>query len=224
MKTRIIDKALMMASLLKAGHVTVVTGEIRRWLFSDSVYYGLCRERSMSCDTPRAKMPLTVRPLEERDIPSFLGTDTQGVTGEGSYFRLRGLSLLKAGIGTCYVAIESNGSPRYMQWLIDAKDNGKIHAYFKGIFPWLGPGEALVENVFTHESYRGLGIMPDALSQLWERDATLNVRRMVAFVDSKNTSSLKGFKKAGFLPYVIRKDRWRLFRRQSKYMPLTSKP
>jgi len=107
-----------------------------------------------------------------------------------------------------------------MQWLIGPSENDKIQAYFKGIFPLLAPDEALLEYAFTPDAYRGQGIMPCAMAQIAERAKAFAARWVITFVDHQNIPALKGCKKAGFVPYLMRKDTWRLFRRRSTFKQL----
>ena len=217
---RLINKVKAMAHLLKAGQSGMVLNDIGRWLYSDSFSFGLRRDLTQPFETPDAKIPLTVRLLEDGDMSVLFDMNAPGITRQGFGFRMNMLNLLKADIPTCYVAVTSGNNPRYMQWLIGHSENDEIQAYFKGLFPLLAPDEALVELTFTLESYRGQGIMPCAMSQIAERAKDFGARWVIGFVSQGNIPSLKGFKRAGFVPYLIRRVKWRLFRRRSTFVQL----
>jgi RimJ/RimL family protein N-acetyltransferase len=91
---------------------------------------------------------------------------------------------------------------------------------FKGGFPLLAPDEMLLEGAFTLEAFRGQRIMPEAMSKIAEKGMDFEARRIYTFVGADNIPSLKGCKRSGFIPYSIRTDRWRLFRRSLEFAKL----
>jgi len=219
---RLCEKVAIMAYLLRFRHSGVVFGELRRWLYSTVDYFGLCRDLAHPYDSPEVRMPVTIRAADHKDITTLLRLDRPGITGQGMFERLQRLHLYKAHFGTCYVAVTADNSPCYMQWAFDASENSQIQAYFRGVFPLLAPDEALFQLPFTLEAYRGLGIMPYAMSQVAASLAASGVRMVIAFVARPRTPSLRGFQKAGFKPYVLRTDTWRLFRQKITFRQLSA--
>jgi hypothetical protein len=73
-----------------------------------------------------------------------------------------------------------------MQWLIGADQADEIEAVFHDQVPRLASDEVLLEGAFTPPAFRGRGVMA-------------------------NVPSLKGCNRAGFAPYVIRRNHWHLF-------------
>jgi hypothetical protein len=144
-----------MAWLLSRGHVSVVSGQLGRWLYSDISYLGLLRDLILPFDSRPAKIALTLRPIDKGDTAKLLNLDEPGISGQGAYERWDRLHLLDAGFGTCYVTVTANNCPCYMQWLFGPAKNDRMQAYFRGAFPLLAPGEVLLEKAFTHESYEG---------------------------------------------------------------------
>lgn len=212
---RLSSKLVVMASMLKAGNTAIVASEIKRWLWSEALYYGLRRDLAEPFETPDAKTPLIVRPLEAADVTKIMAANGPGTAGRDRLERLTRLRLLSADIGTCYVAVTQDNYPCYMQWLIAPNENDQVQSYFRGVFPRLGFDEAMLEGALTHEDFRGQGIMPYASSQIAERAAEFGARKVIRFTGQDNIASLKGCKKAGFSPYMTRRDKWRLFRRES---------
>lgn len=49
-----------------------------------------------------------------------------------------------------------------------------------------------------------------------------DIERYITFVDNTNIASIKGLKKAGFTPYLLRKEQWFLFKRTFSFIPLSS--
>jgi hypothetical protein len=103
---------------------------------------------------------------------------------------------------------------------MSSAENDRIQEYFRGTFPILAPDEALIEGAFTPESHRGLGIMPRAMALIAERATDFGARYVLTFVGEDNIPSLKGCKRAGFAPYMLRKTDWRLLRPRANFLPL----
>jgi GNAT superfamily N-acetyltransferase len=71
--------------------------------------------------------------------------------------------------------------------------------------------EALLEGAHTPVAYRGKGIMAEAMALIAERARDFGARYVLTFVEHDNVASLKGCKKAGFAPHLIRHDQVFLF-------------
>lgn len=128
---------------------------------------------------------------------------------------------MKEQIPNCYVAVTKDDTTIYRQWLFTHQSQDKILEYFGPIFPEIKQDEAIIEGVFTHPNYRGLRIMPVAMTKIIQQPHYTNLSRVIAFVDENNTASLKGFCRIGFIPYVIRKEVWFLFRRKVSFIDIT---
>ena len=105
---------------------------------------GLRRDVSVPFAAPAAKVPVTVRPLRPDDDLAFIAEDPN-LPSEEAAERSSRRSLVNADIPTCWIAVDSEGTACYMQWLIEARDNARIQASWAGLFPELNPGEALLE-------------------------------------------------------------------------------
>ena len=121
------------------------------------------------------------------------------------------------GIGSPYVAVNSDDEPCYVQWLFSAEDNDDVQSFFHGIFPVLGPDEALLEGAFTPVRHQGKRIMSAGMSLIAEKATDLGARYVVTFVGIDNIASLKGCERAGFLPYVDRYERRLAGRRRMEF-------
>jgi GNAT superfamily N-acetyltransferase len=205
---------------MRSGHVRVLADELRRRLWSDWTHYGLVRDLEGPFRAPDAKIPLAIRTLRDSDLPKLLGMNADYVSDRGPYVRMHRLNFVGKSIGTCYVAVTEGDEPCYMQWLMLSRENEAIQRYFKGIFPILAPDEALLEYAFTREDYQGKGVMPAAMARIAEKAESQGGRRVITFVDHHNVPALKGCQRAGFSPYLIRLDRWRLLARRVSFQPL----
>jgi hypothetical protein len=204
--SRLVNKGKALWASLKQGQFRRIFEEFQRWIYSDTMSYGLRRDLNQPFETPAAKIPLVIRPLKEEDI--------RKIFDDPGYSLQSRLNFFDANIPTCYVATTSDDDPCYIQWLIAPSENERVQTYFKGLFPVLAPDEALLEYAYTLEKYRGQRIMPCAMSQFSEKAAEFGARWVITFVAQDNIPALKGCKNAGFWPYLVRKERWRLFRRQ----------
>jgi GNAT superfamily N-acetyltransferase len=192
---------------------------VRVRMFSRSEAFGLRRDLSVPFPVPSAKIPLIVRPLRPDDDLSFLAPDP-GLAPDAARGRLDQRRLLAADVPTCWIAAEADGTVCYMQWLIAARDNARVRARWRGLFPQLQPDEALLEGAYTAESHRGQGIMSHAMARIAEHAGATGAHHVITFVDHRNVASLKGCERAGFAPYVKRSETWFLFHRRVRFRPL----
>jgi GNAT superfamily N-acetyltransferase len=208
--------------LVFTGRGRRVWGALTYLLYSDSESVGLRRDLRAPCLAPSAKRPLQVRPLTPGDELAWLDVREPGLSDDQVYSRLGQARLLRSGIQTCHVAVEPDGTACYMQWLILSNQNEQVRAFFGNLYPRLAPDEALLEGAYTPEAYRGQGIMAAAMAQIAERADQFGARWVLTFVDEGNVASLKGCARAGFVPYVRRHERFRLFRRYVSFTPVAT--
>ena len=201
------------------------SGRRRLWqslrvrLFSRRLAFGLRRDLTVPFSAPAAKIPLVVRPLGPDDDLSFLSPDP-GIPDASANQRLTQRLLLGANLPTCWVAADAAGSICYLQWLIQGRDNARVQRRWGELFPVLKADEALLEGAYTAESHRGQGVMAHAMAVIAAAGQANGVHYVVTFVDQANVASLKGCEKAGFAPYIQRRESWFLFRRRIRFLPL----
>jgi hypothetical protein len=140
-------------------------------LYSDTTGLGLRRDLSVAFKAAEAKIPLEARTLDHRDDLSFIDINEPGISSVGAFERLHQINMIKAQIRTCYLALDPDGRPCYMQWLIPSSENNKIQAFYGDIFPRLNEDEALLEGAYTAEYCRGQGVMANAMAQIAERES-----------------------------------------------------
>lgn len=203
------------AQLLQQGHFSEVWKQILQRFNSTSYSVGLRRDLMQWFDGPEASIDISVRRMREGDADKILDHPLM----HRKYPRLvrQRYKLVEANIPTVWVAVAEGDQPCFMQWLIGPEHNEQVNEFFDGQFPALDEDEALLEGAFMNPDYRGKNIMPAAMSRIAERAEALGVRWLITFVDMENIPSLKGCKRAGFSPYIVRKDRWFLFSRTNTY-------
>jgi RimJ/RimL family protein N-acetyltransferase len=181
---------------------TRIAGKLRLGLYSRSMRYGLRRDLRSPLAAPSAKIPISVRPLVEDDIPVLLPIDDTGADSQDQLEIAWRRAFLGKGAKGCFVAVDQrNGTPCYMQWLMGSSENSFIRRLHG--FPELGQDEALLENAYTPATYRGLGIMSAAMALIAERAADFGARYVLTFVEEHNIASLKGCERAGFYPHML---------------------
>ena len=219
--TGALARAWDLLRLVFTGRGRRVWGALTYLVYSDSESVGLRRDLRAPCLAPAAKRPFQVRPLTPVDDLAWLDVREPGLSDEQVYARLGQARLLASGLQTCHVAVEPDGQACYMQWLILSHQNDRVRAFFGDLYPRLAPDEALLEGAYTPEAYRGQGLMAAAMARIAERADQFGARWVVTFVDEGNAASLKGCARAGFVPYLRRHERFRMFRRFVSFTPVS---
>jgi hypothetical protein len=200
--------------MIKRGHLSLLLKEIKRRFYSDSRAIGLRRDLYVPFEAPEAAVQIEVRAININDYTSLLDTENLSLSDAEFYDRMSRRDMVNSGLSECFVAVTSQDEPCYMQWLMGSDQNDKIQKYFSGLFPLLRRDEALLEGAYTVEKHRGKGIMAGAMAKIAEKASENGVRWVITFVADDNIPSLKGCKRANFVPYLVRYESWRLFQRR----------
>ncbi|HJU28932.1 MAG TPA: hypothetical protein VJ718_07170 [Candidatus Binataceae bacterium] len=208
MKWSISQLSRTLPLLIANGETGEIAREFASRIYSNEKWCMLRRDMTIPFTPPAAKIPIHIRPLEKTDIAKVVRE------------RPIRLPALEAGLSTCYLAIAGNGDICYMQWLVDSTQNDLIETRFTGLSPRLNDDEMLLEWAYTFKKYRGLGIMAPAMSAISEEGARKGARWLMTFVEHSNIPSLRGCRSAGYRPYKIREDRWRLGRCDESFASL----
>jgi len=185
--------------VVRSGKFAKLARELVKRVFSNSESYLLRRDLTVPFQASAAKQPIEVRPIKDSDIPGILSA------------RPGRLLILQANIPTCYLATTANGEICYMQWLVEQSDLDRFRPFFDGELGNLRKDEVLLEFAYTFEQFRGQKIMPAAMAAIAEKGLLSGARYAVTYVQKDNIAALKGCAAAGFSPYMIRDERWRIF-------------
>jgi len=185
--------------VVRSGKLAKLAQELVKRVFSNSESYLLRRDLTVPFQASAAKQPIEVRPIRESDIPTILEA------------RPGRLLILRANIPTCYLAVTASGEICYMQWLVQQSDLERFRPFFDGELRNLRKDEVLLEFAYTFERFRGQKIMPAAMAAIAEKGLLSGARYAVTYVQRENIAALKGCSAAGFSPYMIRNERWRIF-------------
>jgi hypothetical protein len=185
--------------VVRSGKFAKLARELVKRVFSNSESYLLRRDLTVPFHAPAPKQAIEVRAICDSDMPAILSA------------RPGRLLILKANIPTCYLGITANGQISYMQWLIGQTDLERFRPFFDGELRNLRKDEVLLEFAYTFEEFRGQKIMPAAMAAIAEKGLLSGARYAVTYVQKDNIAALKGCAAAGFSPYMVRKERWRVF-------------
>ena len=192
-------QAYRLLLVIRRGKIKRLIQEVMHRIYSNDASYVLRRDLNVSFRAAPARLPITIRPIGAQDVPEILRA------------RPGRLLLLQANIPTCYLAVNSEDRICYMQWLIGPDEQDRFKPFFKGEFRLLARNEVLLEFAYTFEAFRGQGIMGPAMAAIAEKGLELGARWAVTYVLKDNIAALKGCRQAGFHPYMISEERWRLF-------------
>jgi GNAT superfamily N-acetyltransferase len=214
----LLSKAQDLAHFALDGHSKLALQAVSERLDGNGLAIGLRRDLSKPFKAPISKIEFVVRPLRPDDDLAFLHC---GGDDDDTFIRFGQLRMVKLNLPTCYVAVAPTGDICYMQWLMAATENEKIQANFGDQFPLLNPDEALLEGAYTVPAYRRQGIMANASAQIAEKAKQFGARWAIRFVGRDNEPSLKGCARAGFEPYILRYQSWRMLHRSVKFVPIS---
>jgi hypothetical protein len=197
----LLTKSKIIARVTKESGPRELLAHLARYLYSTSESYVLRRDLTVPLNPrPVAKIPITVRPLESSDLPQIRTESPSGLL----------LGVLREGLPRCYVAVTNDHDICFLQWLITRENRERIRAIrFREMYAF-DDDSVMLEFSYTFKRFRGLGIMAPAVARVAEQDP--RARWAVTYVDRNNIPSLRGCRGAGFRPYLVTHDRWRLFR------------
>ena len=202
------DHAQRFLLVVRSGKFAKLARELVKRVFSNGESYLLRRDLTVPFHAQAPKQPIEVRAIRDSDISAILSA------------RPGRLLILKANIPTCYLGITASGQISYMQWLIGQSDLERFRPFFDGELRNLREDEVLLEFAYTFEQFRGQKIMPAAMATIAEKGLVSGARYAVTYVQKDNIAALKGCAAAGFSPYMIRNERWRIFSFKESFVSL----
>jgi RimJ/RimL family protein N-acetyltransferase len=214
---RNIRKALW---LLWKGHHRPLLRRLRRWFWYDGVAFGLAYDPRVTVTARIPRTPVDVRPIRSDEAAVFTALPPGGTPRVEALTRVSARHLLESGLTTCYIGVTEEG-PVYMQFLVTADQNKRLAEVYGGLFPPLADDEGLLEFAFTLQQHRTRPVMPTVLLRLIEIAREQGLRRVVMYVQANSPSLIRFYLRVGFVPFAVRVERGRLFRRRLEFRPLT---
>jgi hypothetical protein len=204
-------KLKIMGSTMKDGNPLELTRRVRKLVYSTMESYILRRDITVPLmPRPQARISINVRPLEPGDMPQIVAERPEGLL----------LGVLTSGLQQCYVALTADNQVCYMQWLVSPAYRERLRAFRFRDFHCFDDDTVVLEFAYTFRRFRGLGIMAPAMAFIAEQGR--GAHWAVTYVDRSNIPSLRGCHSAGFTPYRLCRDSWRMFRLKQSVMEPTS--
>jgi RimJ/RimL family protein N-acetyltransferase len=188
-------------------------------LWYDGVAFGLAYDPRVAVTARIPRVPVEVRPLRSDEATVFTSLPPSGTPRVEALTRAGARNLLESGLTTCYVGVTED-RPVYMQFLVTADQNERLAEVYGGLFPPLADDEGLLEFAFSLQQHRARPVMPSVLLRLIEIAKEQGLRRVVMYVHANSPSLIRFYLRVGFVPYAVRVERWRLFRRRLEFRPL----
>ena len=203
--------------LRKLG-ASAVASELQTRVASRGVEFGLKCDLAHLPGVKPAKVPLTLQAYPG----AFDGFDAELERATGADYgrTLRRKRLQQHGVRTMHAALDAEGTPVYVQWLVTAGDKPALDQEDAGYWPPLADDQVLLEFAYTFLPFRGLGIMADAMSQLLHVAAATGAASAFTYVRSDNIASLRGCAKVGFDADHVKTVAMRLGARRTAIRPL----
>ena len=188
------------------------------WL--DKLFFGLRCDLAKLPPRQKAKMPVKMEPVDLQCYEAF-AAEFALVTGHDAvevYARER---LREAGVSGAHHTLAANGESAFVQWLVLADAQDRLHSFQPGRYRHLGPDEALIEGAYTFTASRGKGLMIEGMGQLLVKAREAGAKTAWTYVALENLPSLRGCARVGFEPDHLRRNRRRLGAMQTEFLPLT---
>lgn len=218
---RLTRRTKMLVDELRAGGGKEIAADIRRWTWSEALAVGFRCDLSVSASPPPAEVSLCAQPIDDA-----LAAKIFGVTGLSSHDQLfldRRHNIWNAGFSGGWAAVDPDGEPAYVQWLIPPTEAAKVRTFFGPIFPELPPDTLLVEGAWIPPAFRRRKVMGEglALVTVAAGEHTPGSRFAVCFPAADNRGACFGTRSAGYEVFNKRTERWRLARRRTYFEAAT---
>ncbi len=223
------DKIAFLAKLMRLGIwtktsqlIVVLFNDLLRRLYSNGTFYGFHFDLTRTINVKKPDITVSLRKFQRNDISRFFNFRTQDYTNLKKLRKaLEYLFFIKSGIPTCYVGMTEDEYPCVMCWLLEPDKNEDIQSFFQSGLPLLKTHEVFCEYVMTHPRFRGHQLMKWITEKLFEIAAEKGFHLAIAFVNKQNSLSLKASLKIGWQPFLVKKVRWRFFKRRITFEPFS---
>lgn len=212
LKRRLVRKTYYAFLLARKGGLGIFLRQFWSRVYSKTSYVWLAKDLDSRESLHSPPIQYSLQPAAPG---AFIRKLLDGLNGESSHdvFEiLRRVSFYERGFETCYLALTESGEVCHVSWLLSASHNDLIRTQYPSGMRELEDGEVLQENVFTFPRYRRKGIMTSVTLDLANIARNQGFRRVLAYVDIENRTSLRAFHRAGFRSYDEEQEVRRFFR------------
>jgi len=219
--SRTARRAKMLIDQVRSGGKDEAMADLRRWANSETHAVGLRRVLEIEPDPPKSLVPLTAKPIDATTAPRIF--DVEGLSPIDQLYLDRRQNMYDAGFRGGWCAVDPEGNPAYVQWLIPGADGPKVRAFFGDLFPPLDEDTLFIEGAWIPPMFRKQKVMSEGLALVTRAaaDATPGSRFAVAFVTEDNRGAAFGTRAAGYDVFMKRTERWRMGRLTTTFGPAT---
>lgn len=211
----------MLVDQLVSGGRDEVIADLRRWAWSENHSVGFRRDLLVEPDPPKSLIPLAAVPIDEQLAKRIFEVD--GLSPIDQLYLDRRRNIYNAGFDGGWCAVDAEGNPAYVQWLIPGAQAAKVHSFFPDLFPTLDSDTLFIEGAWIPPAFRKQKVMGEGLAKVTHAaaGATAGSRYAVAFVADDNRGAAFGTRSAGYEVFMKRTQRWRLGRSTTTFQPAT---
>lgn len=215
---RLVRRGRLLVDEVRAGGAKAAATDVRGWIWSEREAIGFRFDATRPGDPPKAKVELAARPLDADIAPLVFNVPHLSPTDQ--LFLDRRRNIFEAGFDGGWVAVDPDGQPAYLQWLIPSHQTEKIREFFGPIFPRFDAETLLVEGAWIPPDFRRLKVMGEGLALVSEAATAANGARYAqCYPAADNKGAALGTRSAGYEVVEKRIERWRLARRTVEFAP-----
>ena len=184
--------------LARVGGPKVFFRQLKRQVYSRATFIGLEKNLNTKCAPVPCQVEYSLQLASEKDMEEVV-QKAKTESKDSAHELVQRSWFYEFGFHDCYIARTiDTGELCFMQCLISKKYDNLLNQGFKYWFPKLKEDEAILENAYTFEKYRGKRIMPSVMVKLSELASSKGYKRVITYVEQDNIASLKGCQRAGF--------------------------
>lgn len=211
----------MLVDQVRTGGKDEAVADLKRWTNSEVHAIGLRRVLEVEPETPKSLVALTAQPIDAAMAEKIF--DVEGLSPIDQLYLDRRRNIFEAGFRGGWCAIDPDGNPAYVQWLIPGADGAKVHDFFGNLFPPLDEDTLFIEGAWIPPMFRKQKVMSEGLALVTRAaaESTPGSRYAVAFVTEDNRGAAFGTRAAGYDVFMKRTEQWRMGRLTTTFVDAT---
>lgn len=219
--SRLARRSKMLIDQVRSGGKDEALADLRRWASSETHAIGFKRVLEIEPSPPASLVALTARPIDDAMAPKIF--DVEDLSPIDQLYLDRRKNMFVAGFRGGWCAVDAEGNPAYVQWLIPGADGVQVRDFFGELFPPLDEDTLFIEGAWIPPAFRKQKVMAEGLALVTQAaaEATPGSRYAVAFVTEDNRGAAFGTRAAGYEVFMKRTERWRLGRLTTTFVGAT---
>jgi hypothetical protein len=218
--SRLARCAGLLVDQVRTGGAKEAFGDVSRWAWSEDLAVGLQFDfGSDVADPPSSLVPLTAQLLTDELAPNVF--DLTGLNSSDRLYLERRRSIWEAGFDGGWLAVDPEGEPAYLQWLIPGHQHEKVREFFGPIFGDVSADTLVVEGAWVPPAFRKQKVMPAGLQAvtLAAGEANPDANFALCYPAANNRGAVLGTRSSGYAVVAKRTETWRIGRRSFTFEP-----